>query len=94
MNGRTLFGEGAYYESLEGVLEEGGSVKKTKLSDSFNWKSFRDQYGPDAVPLFVVSSSGKVNVVEDGETLSPSSGDRIIALVKTGGVPGVGESGT
>ncbi len=94
VNGRTLFGEGAYYESLEGVLEEGGSVKKTKLSDSFNWKSFRDQYGPDAVPLFVVSSSGKVNVVEDGETLSPSSGDRIIALVKTGGVPGVGESGT
>ncbi len=79
--GRILFSSGATYSALSDRFERGAQIKKTPLSEEFDFGSFKDRYGDGALPLFVITKDGKLSVfVVDGKP-TPKAGDKLISLV-------------
>lgn len=76
---RTLFGEDLNSFQLGRVIAFGGEIKTTKLSDSFDIEKWR-AHSPNAVPLCVLTSAGKLNFGVSGEELSAQAEDQIIYL--------------
>lgn len=81
LRGRTLFAPGAHYDLLDRRFSVGYRVKATKLSQEFDYVAFRERYGDDALPLFVVTDSGSLVVCAADKTPSPRPGQTLIALV-------------
>ena len=81
MSGRYLFNEDATHGSLDDRFEAGAVIKTTTLSDEFTYEAFRERYGESAQLLFCVSKPGQLVVVTPDKTVSPRSGEKVIALV-------------
>jgi NhaP-type Na+/H+ or K+/H+ antiporter len=81
LRGRNLFAPGATYEALDQRFAEGQVVKATKLSQEFDYGAFRERYGEDALPLFVVTESGSLVVCTADKKPSPKPGQTLISLV-------------
>ncbi len=81
MRGRNLFASEATYESLDESFAKGQVVKATKLSQEFDYAAFRERYGEEALPLFVVTESGSLVVCTAEKKLSPKAGQTLISLV-------------
>jgi hypothetical protein len=77
VGGRRLFAAGIHYGQMASLAQRGAIPKSTRISDEFDLESYREMYGDEAVPLFITSASGRVQVlvrdvpahVEDGEKL-------------------------
>ena len=82
LQGRQLFSESDCHEALEQLFESGAVIKKTKLTESFDYETFTEQYGLNAVPMFSVSEEGQVDIAVSGSKFSPLDGAKIIALVR------------
>ena len=67
---------------LELFFTRGASVKKTKLSDEFNFTTFRELYGESAIVLFVIDENRKLIISTADRTTEPTSGQTIIAGVE------------
>jgi NhaP-type Na+/H+ or K+/H+ antiporter len=83
LHGRWLFDSEATYAELGRRFGGGATVKATRLTDAFTFEDFQTRYGATAVPLFLLSDSGRLSVVvADGE-LRPTAGQTLISLVTT-----------
>ncbi len=80
MEGRFLFRGSVDFEKLENLFEDGATIKKTSISDEFTYEDFLYRYGMTASPLFVIRSTGKLEVVAADE-VEPTSGDLVVSLV-------------
>ena len=81
LNGRVLFGKHKGYRTLVSRLESGGTaVRSTKLSKEFTFDRLKQQLGPDALPLFVVTSDGGVQVFTADSPPTPKAGQTVISL--------------
>ncbi len=78
---KTLFSPGMTYSVLEKRLAGGAVIKKTPLSDEFNFDEFLELYGDSAVVLFVIDSDGRLSVQSAKEHPSPKSGQTLISMV-------------
>lgn len=87
LRGRTLFAENLTYDIIEERMERGAVVKKTELTEQFDYQAFLDRYKGGFVPLFVITQSGRLEVVTADGKISPSRGDAIIALIDEGEKP-------
>ena len=81
LHGRWLFDETLSFDQLARRVAEGAVVKPTPLTEEFTYESFREHYGDAAIPLFVVSGSGRLNVVTADQPAEPKPGDTLISLV-------------
>jgi hypothetical protein len=81
MRGRYLFGDKAHFEAIEGRWLAGARVKATRLTAEFDFEKFLAHYGETALPLFVVSGSGKVAVATRAAAVEPRPGELLISLV-------------
>jgi NhaP-type Na+/H+ or K+/H+ antiporter len=81
LRGRYLFAPGASYDALDDRFAAGQVVKTTKLSPEFDWTAFRERYGKDALPLFVVTEAGALQVAVADKPPSPKAGQTVISLV-------------
>lgn len=81
MRGRFLFSDEATYGRLDDRFESGAVVKATPLSDEFTYEAFRERYGDSALLLFSVPKPGQLVVVTPDKTVTPRSGEKVIALV-------------
>ena len=81
LHGRWLFSPRATGGHLLMRLQAGDVVKATGLTDSFDYKAFRMTYGPDALPLFVLTETGLLNVVTAQQPPRPRPGQTLISLV-------------
>lgn len=79
IEGRSLFGGSMNYEQLEHQLDSGGKLKKTNITDAFTYEDYMIRYGWSATVLFVITSSGKLEIVSEG--ILPQSGDVVVSLV-------------
>jgi NhaP-type Na+/H+ or K+/H+ antiporter len=79
--GRMLFRKDATYDVLSSRWANGGTIKKTLLTQDFTFDDFRARYGVTAIVLFVVDEAGKliVNTTDGPKTLK--AGQKVIALV-------------
>ena len=62
-------------------FDEGAEIKRTKITDEFGFVDFQARYGENAIVLFLVDSNGQLTVATSEATLSPKSGEMVIALV-------------
>jgi NhaP-type Na+/H+ or K+/H+ antiporter len=81
IRGRRLFAEHATYGYLDERMEAGAVVKKTRLTDAFNYEAFLGRYGETALVLFVASDTGALAVNTVDQPVVPKAGDTVIALV-------------
>ena len=89
LRARQLFSPDATYARLAGILEAGGQVKATPLTDSFVLADALAEHGPEMVPLFVEAEDGRLRVVSVEEPLPADCRGTLISLAPGGG-PEVG----
>jgi NhaP-type Na+/H+ or K+/H+ antiporter len=82
LHGRWLFATGLTKAALEQRFTAGDTLKATPLSDEFDFAAFESLYGESAVPLFVITESGRLKVITAEETAQPRPGQTLISLVR------------
>jgi NhaP-type Na+/H+ or K+/H+ antiporter len=78
--GNRLFGEDVTYADLVGMVARGRQVKSTRLSDEFDWETYRSKYGASRLPLFMIDPKGLVKPFTSDTELTPTAGSIIISL--------------
>ncbi|HZD41580.1 MAG TPA: cation:proton antiporter, partial [Terriglobales bacterium] len=82
LRGRILFGPGLTYRNLARRFAAGSIVKKNSLTEEFTFEDFKAHYGEDAIPLFVISEDGRVDVATVDAPLVPKPGNVLISIVR------------
>ena len=74
-------GDGRFdYPALESLFLEGAVVKAVSLSKEFTFESLREKYRGSFAPLFLIDSSGVLEVFTSDTKLSPAAGDKVILI--------------
>jgi NhaP-type Na+/H+ or K+/H+ antiporter len=81
LRGRLLFGPAATFLYLDSKFASGASLKKTPLTDEFNYDSFKSLYGDKALPLFIIKENGELVVLASDNRLPPLPGQYLISLI-------------
>jgi NhaP-type Na+/H+ or K+/H+ antiporter len=76
-----LFDEEMTHGRFAQMLAQGWRIKSTKLSATFDWPHFIEQYGSNSVLMFGVEEKGALRVVSTKRELEPKPGWTVIALV-------------
>ncbi|OOG40444.1 sodium:proton antiporter [Rhodanobacter sp. C06] len=76
-----LFDETMTHARFAELLARGWRIKATRLSATFGWTHFVEQYGSDSVLLFGVEERGALRVASTKRELEPRAGWTVIALV-------------
>jgi NhaP-type Na+/H+ or K+/H+ antiporter len=82
LRARFLFGNGINYYHLNSLIDDGWSIKSTKVSDSFSYDDIKKHYDENIIPLFLIDSGEKLTISTIENPIEPESGDLIIALIK------------
>lgn len=82
LKGRVLFGDEVDLPHLMSMYDDGAVVKATNLTKDFNYESFRNYYGEDMVPLFIITKEKRLLVNTSDKKFEPLPGHTIIAMVK------------
>ncbi len=81
VKGRHLFGEDVTYASLNTRFISGASIKTGKLTEDFTFEDFKNRYGANAIPLFLIKNNGDLHVFTAEDTIEPEAGETLIALI-------------
>lgn len=81
LRGRVLFGKELTFETLQKRLDGGATLKKTTLTDDYNFKDFVAKYGESAIVLFAFPESGGLRIATADKPLELKPDTKIIALV-------------
>ncbi|HWU77647.1 MAG TPA: sodium:proton antiporter [Rhodanobacter sp.] len=79
-----LFDETMTHGRFAEMLDQGWRIKSTRLSNTFDWPHFIEQYGSSSVLMFGVEEKGTLRVASAKRELEPKSGWTVIALVPSG----------
>jgi NhaP-type Na+/H+ or K+/H+ antiporter len=82
LRGHNLFGNDVTYNKLLSWILSGASIKVTKLSDEFGFERYAEQFKDGFIAMFILSESGKLEVISENTDIKPHSGSRIISLVR------------
>lgn len=80
LGGRILFGEEATCSYLAGRFTAGAVVKATRLTEEFDYASFKDLHGGGVLPMFVVTEAGQLLVSTEEKPLAPRPGQTLISM--------------
>jgi len=78
----TLFGSDVTFSKLASLIAQDATIKSTKLSDSFTYATYQEQYGKQATPLFAFDSKQRLHFFTASETVTPDEGWTIVALIQ------------
>lgn len=81
LGGRRLFGEGVTFPVLAAKNRQGWIFKATGLSENFDLEDYRQLYGEEAIPLFVVTENGTIHAVDSELPIKPREGQKLVGLV-------------
>jgi hypothetical protein len=81
LRGRFLFQADANYQYLMKRISDGAVVKKNSITQEFDFESFIVKYGEQALPVFLITESGKLRVYTVADPPSPKPGQSIISIV-------------
>ncbi len=80
LRGRLLFSSEATFDYLSKRFISGAVIKKTTMTEEFDYESFMSLY-ENALPLFIIKESGELTVCTADNQISPQKGQQLIALV-------------
>lgn len=78
--GQTLFSDQASFKDLSARLKAGETIRATRLTEQYDYKTWLDHHGEKATPMFAVSASGRTRVFSANNTFEPKSGSILISL--------------
>jgi hypothetical protein len=81
VSGKSLFAKDVTYTALSAMRNSGGSIKVTKLAESFNFDNLREVHGADLIPLFAIDPRENIQVFNQEESIEPDAGWSVISLV-------------
>jgi NhaP-type Na+/H+ or K+/H+ antiporter len=81
LQGRILFDSGATYSVLMDRLRQGAVIKKTNITDEFDYETFQRHYGGRALPLFLLTEKGDVRIFTAEHPPKPQAGQALMSLV-------------
>jgi len=84
LRGRFLFRADATYDYLSVRFQAGAVIKKTPLTDEFDFDAFTAHYGESAIPMLTLSESGAVTVLAAASPAKPKPGQAVISMVDAG----------
>jgi NhaP-type Na+/H+ or K+/H+ antiporter len=76
-----LFDEAMTHGRFADLLAQGWRIKSTRLTSTFDWPHFVEQYGSPSILLFAVEEKGALRVASAKRELEPRPGWLVIALV-------------
>lgn len=79
--GRIAFGPEITFDYLQNRFAQGARIKKTRLTEEFDFDAFKAHYGGTAVPLFLIDGLGKLRVFTAADPPQPKVGQTLIAMV-------------
>lgn len=82
LRGRSLFGEGLTHSELSRRFFSGWTLKKNRVTETFDYQAYLDRYAGQVVPLFLIGEKGRLQVVAADGGVKPSPGQTMISLVK------------
>ncbi len=82
LQGRFLFNERADFEFVLALFRDGAIAKKSLLTEEYDFDKFRERYGDEALPMFIIGPGGNLKVMTALEPPEPRPGDTIISIVK------------
>lgn len=88
LRGRTAFGDGVTHILLTQKFLSDWVIKKTKLTKSFDYDAFLERYQGEAIPLFLITETGRLQVFNAESAPSPLAGQTVISLAKPRGESG------
>ncbi len=80
VRGRTLFGPEYTFSMLQELMEQGGQIRKTRLTREFTHKDWERHNAGKRIPLFLIDENKALDVFTTDRTLTPRPGQTIIAL--------------
>lgn len=81
LRGRFLFRKDLHFSSINHRFFSGATIKSIQLKKEFDYKNFREYYGDNAIPLFLIQKDKDLMVFTTDKVLEPDPEDVIIALV-------------
>ena len=84
LHGRYLFGDDITFAELTARFGMDGVLKTSKITEAYTYETFREHYGEEALPLFIISETGGLSVVTAKTKIDPQPGQKLISLVKNG----------
>lgn len=80
--GRRLFGEEYDFDKLIHFLNEGYTIKSTRISSEFTYDDFCKEYKFEAIPLFFIRKNGALIPLTTEKISPPADGGRVIFMAK------------
>ena len=80
LTGRSLFRKDLNFDRLSSLSKNGRVVKATGITEEFTYEDFKEQYGDDALPLFIIGKDQSIQPVSVDNPHNPQPGDTIISL--------------
>jgi NhaP-type Na+/H+ or K+/H+ antiporter len=81
-HGRIIFDRDVLLEDLLRRLSGGATIRKTKLTEEFDFNQWRDHHGKSALPLFLITEGAGLKVFTAEAPPSPVAGQTLVALGK------------
>jgi len=78
----VLFGNEVTFSKLASLIAQGAKIKQTKLSESFNYAAYQEQYGKRATPLFAFNNKKRLYFFTATNPIEPEQGWTIVSLVQ------------
>ncbi len=79
--GPRLFGKDITQAKLASLISKGADIRKTKLSENFDFTAYREQYQGKAIPLFAIDKKGNLRVFTSENGVKPDADWTIISLI-------------
>ncbi|MBU1172103.1 MAG: cation:proton antiporter [Proteobacteria bacterium] len=81
---KNIFNNTHTFDDLEDIINQGGMIRSTALTDTFSYDHYKVQYNQKAIPLFAINPKGKIYISTEENTLTPKSQWTIISLIPMG----------
>jgi len=80
--GATLFGPDMTYARLASLISQGADIRKTRITDEFDFKAYLNVENRQVWPLFAVDSRDRIYIFTSESQPDPKAGWSVIGLVK------------
>ena len=79
--GSILFGDNVTFADLLDLLNQGGKIRSTTMTKSFDFKSYQVTHESNAIPLFAIDPKQRIHLFTSTNTPNISEDWSVISLI-------------
>jgi len=82
IQGQVMFGEDIHIGDLRALMDQGGEIYSTRLTETFGWEAYKERHADCGHLLFAISPKGVLHVTGPAFAAKPSADWVLIGLYK------------